>query len=291
VSEWRVGRAVAVPEGDTIFRAARTLHRALAGKRVTRFESVLPALNRIDEDAPLSGRTVERVYSAGKHLLMHFSGGLILRTHMRMTGSWHIYRRGERWQRSRSAMRIVIAAEDFEAVGFNIPVAEFIRETSLGKVDDLRHLGPDVLDETFDTTKAVENLRARPDSAIADALLNQRVLAVLGNVYKSEVLFMCRISPFTLVRDLSETDCRSIIETARRVLTANVKEDFPLMTTSGGFRRTTSRSDPKARLWVYGRARLPCRVCGTPIAVRKQGTDARLTYSCPRCQAIRGFDD
>jgi endonuclease VIII len=275
-----------VPEGDTIFRAARTLHRALAGKRVVRFESVLPALNRIDEDTPLSGRTIEHVHSAGKHLLMHFSGGLVLRTHMRMNGSWHIYRRGERWQRSRSAMRIVIATEDFEAVGFNIPVAEFIREASLGRAADLRQLGPDVLSETFDAAKAAEHLRARADAPIADALLNQRVLAGLGNVYKSEVLFMCRINPFTLIRDLTDTECESIVEAARRVLAANVKEDVPLMTTYGGLRRTTNRADPKARLWVYGRARLPCRRCGTPIAVRKQGAEARLTYWCPKCQSL-----
>ena len=273
-----------MPEGDTIFRAARTLHRALAGKRVTRFESVLPALNRIDEDAPLAGRTIERVQSVGKHLLMHFSGGLILRTHMRMNGSWHIYRIGERWQRSRNAMRIVIATDDFEAVGFNIPVAEFVPEASLERVADLRHLGPDVLSDTFDSAKALEHLRARSDATIGEALLNQRVLSGLGNVYKSEVLFMCRINPSTRVRDLTDVDCQLIIDTARRVLTANVKEHRPLMTTYGGLRRTTSRADPKARLWVYGRARLPCRRCGTPITVRKQGTDARLTYWCPRCQ-------
>lgn len=273
-----------MPEGDTIFRAARTLHRALAGQRIVRFESVLPTLNRIDEDTPLAGRTVARVESAGKHLLMHFSGGLVLRTHMRMNGSWHIYRHGERWQRSRSAMRIVIATEDFEAVGFNIPIAEFIREGSLNRVADLRHLGPDVLSETFDAAKAIENLRARPDAAIADALLNQRVLAGVGNVYKSEVLFICHTNPFTRVRDLSDADCRSIVEAAHRMLTANVKENVPLMTTYGSLRRTTSRADPKARLWVYGRARLPCRRCGTPIAVGKQGADARLTYWCPQCQ-------
>ena len=274
-----------MPEGDTIFRAARMLHRALAGKQVARFESALPALNRINDDAPLVGRTVERVQSIGKHLLMHFSGGLVLRTHMRMNGSWHIYRVGERWQRSRSAMRVVIATADFEAVGFNIPVAEFIREASLHRVDDLRQLGPDVLAEHFDTATVLANLRARASEAIADALLNQRVLAGLGNVYKSEVLFMCRVHPFTLVGELSDTDQASIVDTARRVLTDNVKEGIAPMTTYSNLRRTTGRSDPKARLWVYGRARLPCRRCGTPIAVRKQGTDARLTYWCPGCQS------
>ena len=111
-----------MPEGDSIFRAARTLHRALAGKVVTRFESVLPALTRIDEDAPLAGRTVEEVSAAGKHLLMRFSGDLVLRTHMRMNGSWHIYRPGERWRARRSDMRVVIETAEWVAVGFSIQI-------------------------------------------------------------------------------------------------------------------------------------------------------------------------
>lgn len=273
-----------MPEGDTIFRAARTLHRALAGKQVTAFESALPALNRIHDDSPVTGRTIERVDTAGKHLLMHFSGDLVLRTHMRMNGSWHIYRRGERWQRSRRDMRIVIATADFEAVGFNIPVAEFTSARTLGKHRELRKLGPDVLSKNFDAGAALGRLRDRGTTAIADALLNQRVLAGLGNVYKSEVLFMCRVNPFALVQDLDDATLATIVETGRRVLRANVSDGLALMTTYTGFRRTTARSDPKERLWVYGRARLPCRRCGAAIRVRKQGTDARLTYWCPECQ-------
>jgi len=273
-----------MPEGDTIFRAARTLHRALAGKQVTAFESALPVLNRIHEDSPVTGRTIERVNAAGKHLLMHFSGDLVLRTHMRMNGSWHIYRRGEKWQRPRRDMRIVIATTDFEAVGFSIPVAEFTSARTLGKHRELRKLGPDVLSEDFDAGTALGRLRERGATAIADALLNQRVLAGLGNVYKSEVLFMCRVNPFALVRDLDDAALASLVETGRRLLKANVTEGLALMTTYTGFRRTTGRSDPKERQWVYGRARLPCRRCGTAIRVRKQGTDARLTYWCPGCQ-------
>jgi endonuclease-8 len=273
-----------MPEGDTIFRAARTLHRALAGKQVTLFESALPALNRIHDDSPVTGRTIERVNAAGKHLLMHFSGDLVLRTHMRMNGSWHIYRRGEKWQRSRRDMRIVIATAEFEAVGFSIPVAEFTSGRTLVKHRELRKLGPDVLSEDFDAGAVLDRLRERGTTAIADALLNQRVLAGLGNVYKSEVLFMCRVNPFALVRNLDDAALTAIVETSRRVLQSNVSDGFALMTTYTGFRRTTGRSDPKERLWVYGRARLPCRRCGTAIHVRKQGTDARLTYWCPECQ-------
>jgi endonuclease-8 len=273
-----------MPEGDSIFRAARTLHRALAGKQVTVFESALPALTRIHDDSPVTGRTIERVNAAGKHLLMHFSGDLVLRTHMRMNGSWHIYRRGEKWRRSRRDMRIVIATTDFEAVGFSIPVAEFTSARTLGTHRELRALGPDVLSEDFDAGAALDRLRQRATTAIAEALLNQRVLAGLGNVYKSEVLFMCHVNPFALVRDLDDAALAAIIETGRRVLRSNVSEGRALMTTYTGFRRTTGRSDPKERLWVYGRARLPCRRCGTALRVRKQGADARLTYWCPECQ-------
>ena len=130
-----------MPEGDTIYRAAATLHRALAGRSVVRFESVFPALTRVHDDHPLTAMTVERVESVGKHVLMHFSGGLVLRTHMRMNGSWHIYRPGERWQRSARDMRVLVATSEFEAVGFNIPVAEFITERDLAKHQVLARLG------------------------------------------------------------------------------------------------------------------------------------------------------
>ena len=273
-----------MPEGDTIFRAARTLNRALAGKTIVAFESMLPALTRVHEDSPLTGRTVERVSAAGKHLLMHFSGDLVLRTHMRMNGSWHIYRPGERWQRPRRDMRVVIATADFVAVAFSVPVAEMIRARDLPRHDELRKLGPDLLAEDFDVEEAVRRVRGRPATAIADALLNQRVMAGIGNVYKSEVLFTCRVSPFALVRDLRDDTLRELAATARRYLLANIGDGLSPMTTYTGFRRTTRRDDPKERLWVYGRAGLACRRCGTPIAIGKQGVDARLTYWCPTCQ-------
>ena len=273
-----------MPEGDTIFRAARTLHRALAGQVVRHFESMLPSLTRIHEDAPITGRTVESVRARGKHLLMAFSGDLVLRTHMRMNGSWHIYKRGERWQRSRRDIRIVLATEDYEAVGFNIPVAEFLTARELMRHDELRKLGPDVLSDDFDSAEAMRRLRERPSMTIADALLNQRAIAGLGNVYKSEVLFLCGVNPFVPVRDLSDAQLAELVSTARRLLAANVMDGVAPMTTYTGYRRTTRRADPKERLWVYGRARLACRRCGTPITQRKHGADARLTYWCTKCQ-------
>ena len=151
-----------MPEGDTIFRIARNLNQALAGKIVTRFETALPKLAR----ESIRGRTIQRVRSAGKNLIIDFSGDLFLRTHLRMNGSWHLYRAGERWRRPHDDMRIVIGTEDFEAVGFNIPVAEF---------NGLPSLGPDLLGDTFDRDEAVRRIRERGGDEIADVLLDQRV--------------------------------------------------------------------------------------------------------------------
>lgn len=276
-----------MPEGDTIFRAARTLHRALAGHEVVRFESVLPALTRVHEDAPITGRTVERVSAAGKHVLMQFTGDLVLRTHMRMNGSWHIYRPGEAWRRPRRDMRIVIGTAAFDAVGFNVPVAEFLDRRALARQDDLRAMGPDLLGEAFDATEAVRRFRARPELAIADALLNQRLAAGAGNVYKSEVLFLCGVNPFARVADVSDDHVRAILTTARKHLQANVIDPTSAIVTYRGYRRTTRRADPGERLYVYGRAGKPCRRCGTPVQMQPQGPHARLTYWCPACQPPR----
>lgn len=274
-----------MPEGDTIHRAAHTLHRALAGRVVTRFESMYPALTRVHEDAPITGRTVDAVRARGKHLLMEFSGGLVLRTHMRMNGSWHIYRPGERWHRPRRDMRVLVATAEYEAVGFSIPVAEFIRVDRLSTHADLARLGPDLLDDGFDAGEALRRFRARGDLPVADALLDQRVMAGIGNVYKCEVLFLCGINPFTTVSTLTDEQLRGLIATAHRLLRVNAVEGrLAPMTTYSGMRRTTGRDDPSARLWVYGRARRPCRRCGTPIEGRKVGLDARVTYWCPGCQ-------
>jgi endonuclease-8 len=286
-----------VPEGDAIYRTARTLNRALAGRIVTRFESVLPALTRVHEDTPITGRLVERVESAGKHVLMRFSPldsargdrepaersrGLVLRTHMRMNGSWHIYRPGERWQRPRRDMRIVVATDAFEAVAFTVPVAEWLDERGEARQADLRALGPDLLAGTFDEDDALRRIRGRGAEAIADVLLNQRVVAGIGNVYKSEVLFLCAIDPFTPARDVDDERIRAVLTTARRLLQANVAA-LGGITTYLGFRRGRG-GDESQRRYVYGRARKPCRKCGTAIRVRAQGAHARLTYWCATCQ-------
>jgi endonuclease-8 len=255
-----------VPEGDSIFRAARTLDRALAGRTVTRFQSVFPRLTRIDHDRPLRGQTLERVTAQGKHLLMWFSGRIVLHTHMRMKGSWHLYRPGERWMRPSEDMRIVIETGDWQAVAFNVPMAEFV-DARAAERTMLAELGPDLLSDRFDRDEAVRRLESRADLEIADALLDQQALAGIGNIYKSEALHACRLSPFVRVKDLPRAQLEKLIGAARRLMRAHASE--------------TARPGPRA---VYGRNGQPCRLCGTSIRRRAQGPNARATYWCPRCQ-------
>ena len=274
-----------MPEGDTIFRAARTLHRALAGKVVTRFDTQLPKLARVDYDTPLAGRTIEAVEANGKWLSIRFSGDLILLTHMLMSGTWHIYRAGEAWQRGPSHMRVALYTSDFVAVAFQVPVAEFHTADTLRRHPGFRRLGPDVLSPSFDAEAAAARLRARPDQEVGVALLTQSNVAGLGNVFKSEVCFSCRVNPFRKVASLTEDEIGALLATARKFMLSNVTDTAgDQIVTYTGFRRTTGRSDPSERLWVYGRRGEPCRKCGTPILSYKQGLDARVTFWCPQCQ-------
>jgi len=278
-----------MPEGDTIYRAARTLNRALAGKAVVRFETALAQLSRVDDDLPIAGRTVERVRSLGKHLLVEFSGDLVLRTHMRMNGSWHVYRPGERWQRPRAAMRVVVETADFQAVAFDVPVAEFRTGRELARDPAVARLGPDVLDPGFEAAEAVRRLKERATLGIGEALLDQRALAGIGNVFKSEVCFAERVHPFTPVSALEDEALLRLVRTARRFLAMNVlASSGGGMVTYAGMRRTTHRGDASARLWVYGRCGEPCRQCGERIVLERRGLDARSTYFCPRCQGDAG---
>ena len=240
-----------MPEGDTILRTARTLHAALAGKTVTRFETVLPKLERI----PMVGRKIERVEASGKHLVIAFDGGVQLHTHMRMNGSWHVYRVGERWRRPRMDMRLVIETEDYVAVGFNVPVAELAGTPEVG---------PDLLKDDFDAAEALRRVREHAGEEIANVLLNQRVMAGVGNIWKSEALFRSGVDPFARVRDLDDATLARVIANARKLLRAS--------------------ANGRVERMVYSRGGQPCRKCGARIASRAQGPDARLTYWCPKCQ-------
>jgi len=277
-----------MPEGDTIFRSARALHRALAGKPVTAFRSTYPTLTRFHDDTPLTGQLVERVEARGKWLLMHFSGGGTLITHMLMSGSWHIYRPGERWQKPVHTARIVLENADYHAIGFNVPVAEMHTAQSLARDRRIPDPGKDLLRDNFDSEAALARFLAYPDEELANVLLDQRVLAGVGNEFKSEVCFVTGMHPFRKAGTLSREEVARIIAVARRQLAANVMEDSPdrIVTWRGVGRRTTHRSDPTESLWVYGRAGQPCRKCATPIRRRLQGFDARITFWCPQCQPM-----
>jgi endonuclease-8 len=197
---------------------------------------------------------------------------------MRMHGSWHIYKPGERWRKRHSDMRIVIETDEWVAVAFNAPVAEFHDAGSLARQDDLRNIGPDLLGDTFDIDEALRRIRARPEEEIADVLLNQRVVAGIGNEYKSEVLYVARISPFARVAELSDEQLQHVLEISRKLMIANV-------TKRSSGRVTTFSLDPSQQKYVYGRGGQACRRCGTPVRYAKQGKDARGTYWCPKCQA------
>jgi endonuclease-8 len=272
-----------MPEGDTVFRAAQTLHKFMAGRVVTRFESVYPALTRVAEDQPIVGRTIASVSARGKHLLMAFSGDLVLRTHLRMNGSWHIYPAGAKWQRPARDMRVLVATAEACAVGFNIPVAELLSTRDLARHAQLQALGPDLLGKTFDRADVLARMRARAADPIADVLLNQRVVAGIGNVFKSEILFLAGLYPFTPAGALTDDDLERIVDLSREQLAANVMSQSQTLSRATG-RRTTRSLDPNEKLWVYSRGGKPCRRCGSAIQAKKTGEEARLTYWCPTCQ-------
>jgi len=258
-----------MPEGDTIARSARTLTRALAGSKILRFRSPLPALSR----AALEDRTLVRVESRGKHLLMHFDDGRALHSHMGMTGSWHIYRHGETWWKPERLARAVLETEGFVAVCFNAPVVELLSEKELARHPGLRRLGPDVLSDGFDSAAVRARLRLMPDAPVGEALLAQSAIAGIGNIYKSEALFATRTNPFVPLSRLSDGELDRVVAAARRMMSASVAAQ------NGGGRRGGARG-----FAVYRRSGLPCPACGTLIRMRRQGDAGRSTYWCPRCQ-------
>jgi len=288
-----------MPEGDTIYRTARTLQKAIGGKVVTAFETGLAKLAAVNDESPIVGRTVERVEARGKWCLIFFSGDLILVTHMLMSGSWHIYHAEERWKLPRRMMRVVITCDDYQAVAFNVPIAEFHMARSLERSSQVPKLGPDVLSEGFSVEHGVQALRERaashPEDEVGVVLLNQRVMAGLGNVYKSEVAFAAGVNPFRAMRTITEREMEALVEAARKYMTANVAEGTSeQMVTYTGPRRTTHAMDHGARMWVYRRQGEECRRCGATIMMRKQGVQVRSTYWCPSCQpwiAAQGQSD
>jgi len=245
-----------MPEGDTIFRAATALRKALAGARVTEFRS--EKLGR----GPV-GERIESVEARGKNLLIRFEKGRSLRTHMMLHGSWHIYREGERWQRPRFQARVELHADNgFVAVCFAAPVVEWLRAPGLD-------LGPDATGDAFDAGEALRRLQWLPDAAVEQALLTQPAIAGVGNVIKCEALFISRLDPFAKVGSVPPEALARLVEESHRLLVRN----------RGAGPRRSRTAGP--RFWVYGRAGKPCLACGEEIRIRRTG---RITYFCPSCQ-------
>ena len=272
-----------MPEGDTIFRTARTLDRAIGGQTVARFDTQLPGLAVVDRREAIAGRTVQQVSARGKHLLIAFSGGLALRTHMRMHGSWHIYRPGERWRAPARDARIVIVTSVWVAAAFAVTDAELLSAHGLAHHPRLLALGPDLLSSDPDLEDARARIRSSGSRHIAEALLAQRSVAGLGNVYKSELLFMFGLHPSTPVSDVPDETMMALLRRGRDLLRVNAAETS-IAAARTRARMTTGRLNPEASLWVYGRTGRPCRKCGTTI-VSKNETDGRRTYWCPACQS------
>jgi endonuclease VIII len=273
-----------MPEGDTLHRTADGLRPYLVGRTVIAARAGGPG--PVPQVGRVAGATVIEVEAIGKNLLIRFDNGLELRTHLRMNGSWHRYRPGERWRRPPARARLVLEVPGAVAVCFDAPVVELLETRAQGLHPALAWLGPDLLAPDFEPGGAADALRrlrepARAGRAIAEALLDQRALAGIGNVYKSEVLFIERVDPWAVVGELRDETLTRLIATARRLLAANAeRRGGPERVTTGGDRSAAGRP-----LWVYGRAGRPCRRCGTLIARRRQGTELpRLTYWCPRCQ-------
>jgi endonuclease-8 len=277
-----------MPEGDTIYRTARALTRAIGGKTVTRFESAYAQLTSADDNDPFTGQTITHIEARGKWLLIHFSHGSILATHMLMSGSWHINRPGEPWQDKAANARVIIETADFVAVGFRIPLARIYTEQSLARDRKIPRTESDVLSASFDAAKAATRLMGRPQDELGDALLRQDVLAGVGNVFKSEICFLLSLNPFRMVATISKQQAEEIVAMAQKLLAANVLEDSSdrIVTYGAKNRRTTSNTDPGENLWVYGRKNEPCRRCCTPIQRALQGPNARSTYWCPTCQPL-----
>jgi endonuclease-8 len=278
-----------MPEGDTIYRSARALQKALAGRVVTGFDTGVAKLASVNDDTPIVDRIVERVEARGKWCLIFFSGDLILVSHMLMSGSWHIYRVGEKWFLPRSKMRVAITCGEMQSVLFNAQIAEFHTERSLLRSSQVPKLGPDILAGGFTVERGVAALRERatsyPEDEIAVVLLNQRVMAGLGNVYKSEVAFAAGVNPFRAMQTITQSEMETMVEVSQRYMKANVNEGAgDGIVTYSGNRRTTNAMDKSDRLWVYGRQGQECRRCGAAIEMRKQGEAVRSTYWCPVCQ-------
>jgi DNA-formamidopyrimidine glycosylase len=253
-----------MPEGDVVWYTARRLHEALAGRVLTRSDFRVPRLATAD----LAGDVVVETASRGKHLLTRTRNGLTVHTHLRMDGTWRVQPAADPIRESHR-IRLILANEDCQAVGYQLGVVELIRTSEEARVTG--HLGPDLLGPDWDSAEAVRRLSGEPGRPIGEALLDQRNLAGIGNMYKAEVLFLRGVNPWQPTGTVA--DLGAMTELARRLLDAN-KDRIGQVTTGSGRRGEET--------WVYGRRGRPCRRCGTPI--RSEGQQDRVTFWCPSCQ-------
>ncbi|TMC11193.1 MAG: Fpg/Nei family DNA glycosylase [Chloroflexi bacterium] len=243
-----------MPEGDTLWRTANALRPRLAGK------AVLEA--RPERFRRLEGMTVTAVDTNGKHLLIHVEGGLVIHSHLRMTGSWHLYRPGERWRKPARLAKLVLANRDTVAVLFNAPLVELLREKEVPR--ELGHLGPDILAPTLDLEEILRRARAAGDRPLGELLLDQRVSAGIGNIYKCESLWRLQLDPWRPVGEVGDETLRKLYGEARTLMLAALRGRVPHA--------------------VHGRAGRLCPRCSTRIQIRGQGAQTRFTYWCPTCQ-------
>jgi endonuclease VIII len=255
-----------VAEGDTILRAARGIGTALEGQAVE--VSAPNPRGRAAGVEQLDGMTLERVDARGKHLLLGF-GALTLHSHLGMSGSWHVYRHGESWRKSPGAAWAVLRGEGSEAVQFGGPTLRVLGSAALRRDPTLTRLGPDILAAGFDPGPVADSLRGAADRAIGDTLLDQRLVAGIGNIFKSEACFAARLDPWQPIAQLSDEQLRQVVQAAHELMRAAVEH---------------SRQDRA----VYRRKGRPCPRCATPILSRGQGDANRTTYWCPGCQASKG---
>ncbi|HNM98319.1 MAG TPA: DNA-formamidopyrimidine glycosylase family protein [Marmoricola sp.] len=253
-----------MPEGDTVWRTARTLHHALSGAEISA-DFRFPSLATHGFTA-----TMIETVSRGKHLLTRFDNDLTLHTHLKMEGSWHLYKPGQRWRRPTHEARVVLRGTQWHAVGFALGIVDLIRTSA--ESDAVGHLGPDLLGADWNPDEAVSRLATDPARSIGEALLDQRNLAGVGNMYRAELCFLLGAHPLTPV---SEVDLARVVRRAKALLEANKQRVE---------QTTTGDTRPDRRLWVYGRERKPCRRCGTPIQRESIGEPARSGYWCPSCQ-------
>ena len=258
-------------EGDTVLATAERLHAGLSGRVLTRTDFRVPRAATVD----LSSQRVLQVAARGKHLLLRTDHDRTIHSHLGMDGGWRLYTPGERWRGRAFEVRAVLETEDTVAVGHRLRTLEVIPTSAEERL--LAHLGPDVLGPDWDPTEAVRRLTADPDRSVGDALIDQTVMAGPGNVYRSEVCFLAGIDPRTRVAAVP--DPAALVGIAKDLMERN---------RSGGRRQTTGDPRPGRQLWVYGRARRPCRRCGTPIVSFEQGAREapRIAFACPRCQAF-----